>query len=344
MTNLVPSATRGTPTYDGNVSYPGPVGKTLWLNGSSDLRYAPDLAWTTLGAGSALSVSFWARHTGSSPSYTRMVSCMSDWSKTAGYEFTLQQSYTKITVGSSNKSQMQTDITTGPNTKWKHFSGTWSGTTVKFYDDGVKKNEDTLNAVATPTETLTLGGTGGTLTGNALTGGLDEIRIRRVTSSDDWVAAEYAAATEADYVTFGEVEEAAAVMSFEFGTPSVSSVSATGATISARLKGIGDNATSANLWVVVTGFGQTRAYPLDPATEPKVVEATLSGLQPGADWTAYLTARPRRLAGSLSGGHAREGDRAGCRGELGHRRVRCCHARAARDALLWKQPRDLDVG
>ena len=300
VTNLAPSATRGTPTYDGNVSYPGPLGKTLWLDGSSDLRYAPDPAWVMLGAGPALSVSFWARHTGSSPSYTRMVSCMSDWSKTAGYEFTLQLSFTKITVGSSNKSQMQTDITTGPNSKWKHFSGTWSATAVKFYDDGVKKNEATLNAVVTPTENLTLGGTGGTLTGNALTGGLDEIRIRRVTSSDDWVAAEYAAATDADYVTFGEVEEAAVVTSFEFGTPSVSSVSTTGATISARLKGIGDNATSANLWVVVSGFGQTRAYPLDPATEPKVVVAALSGLQPGADWTAYLTATNNLGAGTNS--------------------------------------------
>lgn len=297
VTNLVPSATRGTPTYDGNVGYPGPVGKTLWLDGSSDLRYAPDPAWTTLGVGPALSVSFWARHTGSNPGYTRMVSCMSDWSKTAGYELTLQTSFTKITVGSSNKSQMQTDITTGPNTKWKHFAGTWSATAVKFYDDGDKKNEATLNAVVTPTEALTLGGTGGTATGNTLTGGLDEVRIRRVTSSEDWVAAEYATMAAANYVSFGDVEEAAAVVSFEFGTPSVSSVSATGATISARLKGVGDNATSANLWVVVSGFGQTRAYPLDPATEPEVVVATLTGLQPGADWTAYLTATNNLGAG-----------------------------------------------
>ena len=295
MTNLVPSATRGTPTYDGNVSYPGPVGKTLWLNGSSDLRYAPNPAWTTLGDGSALSVSFFVRS--SSGGFARMISCMSDWSKPAGYEFTFQSSNTKITVGSSNKSQMQTDITTGPNTKWKHFAGTWSATTVKFYDDGDKKNEATLNAVVTPTEALTFGSQGGSNTGAPLTGGLDEIRIRRETSSPDWIAAEYATATDANYVSFGEVEEAAAVMSFEFGTPSVSSVSATGATISARLKGIGDNATSANLWVIVSGFGQTRAYPLDPATKPKVVEATLSGLQPGADWTAYLTATNNLGAG-----------------------------------------------
>ena len=112
VTNLVPSATRGTPTYDGNVSYPGPVGKTLWLNGSSDLRYAPNPAWTTLGDGSALSVSFFVRS--SSAGFARMISCMSDWSKPAGYEFTFQSSNTTITVGPSDKSQMQTAITTGP--------------------------------------------------------------------------------------------------------------------------------------------------------------------------------------------------------------------------------------
>ena len=300
VTNLVPSAMRGTPTYDGNVSYPGPVGKTLWLNGSSDLRYAPDPAWTTLGTGAALSVSFWVRHTGANPAFTRMVSCMSAYSAAAGYEVTLQNSFTKITVGSSSSKQLTTDITAGPNTQWKHFTGTYAGTAIKFYDDGVKKGEGTGSGVATPTEVLTLGSTGGTVTGNTLTGGLDEIRIRRVTSSEDWVAAEYATMAAANYVSFGDVEEAAAVVSFEFGTPSVSSVSATGATISARLKGVGDNATSANLWVVVTGFGQTRAYPLDPATEPKVVEATLSGLQPGADWTAYLTATNNLGAGVAS--------------------------------------------
>ena len=296
VTNLLPSAMRGTPTYDGNASYPGPVGKTLWLNGSSDLRYAPDPAWTTLGDGSALSVSLWARVTGNA-GFTRMVSCKSDWNKSAGYEITLQSSFTQITVGSSGSGQLKTNITTGPNTNWKHFAGTWSGGAVKFYDDGAKKNEQTLDAVVSPTEALTLGGMGGTSTLNPLTGGLDEIRIRRVTSSDDWMAAEYATMATANYVSFGDVEEAAAVMSFEFGTPSVSSVSATGATISARLKGIGDNATSANLWVVVSGFGQTRAYPLDPATEPKVIEATVSGLQPGADWTAYLTATNNLGAG-----------------------------------------------
>ena len=290
MTNLVPSSTGGTPTYNGNANYPGGVGSTMWLDGNSTLEYAVDPAWTTLGEGSTLTVSCWARSTAASPGYARTISCMNLWTDLTGWDMSLQNSFTQIMVGAPNKSQMYTDISPGVNTAWRHFTATYTTTSTTLFVDGVSAKSQKLNALVTPTGNLNLGAAGAGRNGNYWTGGLDEIRIRRVTSSDDWVAAEYAAATDADYVTFGEVEEAAAVMSFEFGTPSVSSVSATGATISARLKGIGDNATSANLWVVVSGFGQTRAYPLDPATEPKVVEAALSGLQPGADWTAYLTA------------------------------------------------------
>ena len=97
--------------------------------------------------------------------------------------------------------------------------------------------------------------------------------------------------TDTNYVSFGQVQGTGGGSStLEFGTAAVSGITATGATISARLKGLGDGATSANLWLVISGFGKTRTYPLDPATETRIVEATATGLQPGAEWTAYLTA------------------------------------------------------
>ena len=291
VTNLAPSATRGTPTYDGNVSYPGPVGKTLWLNGSSDLRYAPDPAWTTLGDGPALSVSFFVRS--SSGGFARMISCMSDWSKPAGYEFTFQSSNTKITVGSSNKSQMQTDITTGPNTKWKHFAGTWSATTVKFYDDGDKKNEATLNAVVTPTEALTFGSQGGSNTGAPLTGGLDEIRIRRVTSSDDWVAAEYATMATANYVSFGDVEEASAgVAVIRLGVPETVEAVGTTAMLAGRLSKLGDGATAADIYLAYTDGGATTNMVSvgTVSTEPAYFTNTVSGLSYSTQYTYWFTA------------------------------------------------------
>ena len=48
----------GSPTYNGNDSYPGPLGKTLWLNGSSYLSFANDSSWATIGENSTLSLSY----------------------------------------------------------------------------------------------------------------------------------------------------------------------------------------------------------------------------------------------------------------------------------------------
>ena len=62
VTNLAATAV-GSPTYNGNASYPGPLGKTLWLNGSSHLYFANDPSWATIGENSTLTISCWARAT-----------------------------------------------------------------------------------------------------------------------------------------------------------------------------------------------------------------------------------------------------------------------------------------
>ena len=299
---LAASSTVGSPTYDGNASYPGPLGKTLWLANNSALGYAVDPAWTTLGANASLTISCLARPvTASLSAYARMVCCQTSWDVKHGYTFAAHNPVSKITLGSSDSSELPLASGTGgwtgwPASDWVHWAARYDNTAGAIFKDGQTATSGTIKPLITPQGALFLGANGDGAQ-RFWVGGLDEIRIRAAASSDDWVAAEYATMATADYVSFGEVEEAAVVESFEFGTPSVSSVSTTGATISARLKGIGDNATSANLWVIVSGFGQTRAYQLDPATEPKVVEATLSGLQPGADWTAYLTATNNLGAG-----------------------------------------------
>ena len=295
VNGLNASVTKGSPTYDGNASYPGPLGKTLWLANNSALGYAVDPAWTTLGANASLTISCLARPvTASLGVYARMVCCQTSWEVKHGYTFAVHSPVSKITLGSSDSSELALNSGTGnwsgwPSTDWVHLTARYDNTAGAIFKDGQTAISGTIKTLITPQGVLYLGANGD---GNQRfwVGGLDEIRIRAAASSDDWVAAEYATMATANYVSFGDVEEAAAGVSLEFGTPSVSSVSATGAIISARLKSLGENATSANLWVVVSGFGQTRTYPLVPATGPKVVEATLSGLQPGADWTAYLTA------------------------------------------------------
>ena len=76
----------------------------------------------------------------------------------------------------------------------------------------------------------------------------------------------------------------------EFAPPSASGVTTTGATVSARLKSIGDGADYADVWLVVSGFGQTRVFPAaDSYLDTDIVSIAATNLQCGAEWTAYLT-------------------------------------------------------
>ena len=210
MNGLAIAITKGTPTYEGSATYPGPLGKTIWLDGTSAIRYAPDPAWTTLGAGSALTLTCWSRDTNSAVSYGRMISSTSNWTNPAGYELTLQNSRTIVTVGSSNSSQMQATISTASNAAWQHFAATYTNTTAALYANGSLVKSGTLNAVVTPTEHLVIGWKGGDgsqdTTATAWTGGIDEVRIRRATSSAAWIAEEYKTETMANYVSFGAVK------------------------------------------------------------------------------------------------------------------------------------------
>ena len=202
---LVPSAVGGTPTYNGNADYPGGVGSSLWLDGVSTLAYAVDPAWTTLGANSTLSVSFWARTTATSAGYARIVSCMGYWGDSTGWDISLQNSFTKIMVGAPGQSQMHTDINPGPNTAWRHFTATYTTATTTLFVDGVSKRNQQINALVTPTGILNIGAQGTDRGANYWKGGLDEIRIRAAASSAEWAAEEYATMTNSAYGAFGPI-------------------------------------------------------------------------------------------------------------------------------------------
>ena len=178
---------------------------------------------------------------------------------------------------------------------WRHIAGVFDATPSQ-YVGGVPKTL-TINSPwqnNKSTATLSNGIGLGTFTGHSetLTGYLDEIRIRNAASTADWVAAEYATVTDGGYVSFGEVQElGGGAAALEIGTPAVSGVTASGATVSARLKSIGDGATSANVCLVVSGFGQTRTFPAaDTYLGADLVTIQATNLLCGTEWTAYLTA------------------------------------------------------
>ena len=275
VTNLTATA-NGSPTYNGNDTYPGPLGKTLWLNGSSYLSFANNLSWATLGENSSLTISCWARATGAG--YARMISSMSNWEGLAGYELTLQNSYTQITVGSSGKSQFQTDIATGPNTAWKHFTATYAGTNATLYVDGAYAKSNALNKVVTPTEALSLGAESDG--GNKWSGGLDEVRIRAAASTADWIAAECATMTNASYVSCSAADASIPIVD----TPVVTCDANGAFTVSAE---IFKNAP-ASVYCVVGGV--TNEMSTTDSELPKTYSATLSGLAADTTYECIVTA------------------------------------------------------
>ena len=275
VTNLTATA-NGSPTYNGNDTYPGPLGKTLWLNGSSYLSFANNSSWATLGENSSLTISCWARATGAG--YARMISSMSNWDGPAGYELTLQNSYTQITVGSSGKSQFQTDIATGPNTAWKHFTATYAGTNATLYVDGAYAKSDALNKVVTPTEALSLGAESDG--GNKWSGGLDEVRIRAAASTADWIAAECATMTNASYVSCSAADASIPIVA----TPVVTCDANGAFTVSAE---IFKNAP-ASVYCVVGGV--TNEMSTTDSELPMTYSTTVSGLAADTTYECIVTA------------------------------------------------------
>ena len=104
---LTPSSSDSSSTPPSYTATTFGVG-TCFKASNSTLGYLVSDTWTTLGTGGTLTLSTWAKFDGSSANYNRMLSCMSDWAKPAGWELTIQNaSVDQITVGSSNKSQFQ---------------------------------------------------------------------------------------------------------------------------------------------------------------------------------------------------------------------------------------------
>ena len=282
VTNLAATAV-GSPSYDGNASYPGPLGKTLWLNGSSHLYFENDPSWATVGEDSTLTISCWARSTRTgTPGCDRMISSMSNWKDTSGYELTIQNDVKVITVGSSGAngtgSQFQTTISTGVNAKWQHFAATYTATTTSLYVDGAAKNSSALNPVVSPVAKLAIGA--GANAGSPWAGGLDEVRIRAAASTADWIAAEYATMTDEAFVDFGPVTVDASVPSV--ATPVVTRDANGTVTVSAEV-----SANEPSAVVCIVEGGVTNAMATADAALPMTYSAALSGL--AAD-TTYVCA------------------------------------------------------
>ena len=157
----------GTPSYAND----GAVGKCWYSAGSAWLKYANDASWSALGEGSTVTISVWAKHEGGY-NYNRILSTMSDWTKTAGYELTVQYQKNQITVGSSNRSQYQKVVSPGPMDERVYLTAVFNADRyADLYVNGVLQEHKQLNPLVWPTEAMTVACVAGG--GNVWNGKLD---------------------------------------------------------------------------------------------------------------------------------------------------------------------------
>ena len=173
---LTPSSSDSSSTAPDYTATTFDVG-TCFKASNSTLGYLVSDTWTTLGTGGTLTLSTWAKFDGSSANCNRMLSCMSNWARPAGWELTIQNARDQITVGSSNESQFQyTASGVGPGSGNVYLTVVYNaGGNTQLYTNGVLATAKSLNQVVKPTEKLYIGSLN--KSGNRWNGSLDEIRI-----------------------------------------------------------------------------------------------------------------------------------------------------------------------
>ena len=199
---LVASTATGTPSYAND----GAVGKCWQSAGEAWLEYANNTSWSTLGEGSTLTISVWAKFDSSSYGYNRILSTMSTWDKPAGYELTVQDDKNEITVGSSGKSQYQKVVSPGPSDEMVYLTAVYNADRyADLYVNGVLKEHKQINQVVQPTEVMAVAKVPSG--GNVWNGKLDELRLHAAAESADWVKACYdTMATPTSFAVLSPVE------------------------------------------------------------------------------------------------------------------------------------------
>lgn len=284
VNGLTVSDSDGTPSYTETIFG---VGTCFNAAGDATIGYANTNAWSTLGSGSTLTVSTWAKFDGSSANYNRMLSCMTDWAKPDGWELTIQNtSVDQITVGSSARSQYQyTASGVGPGSGNVYLSVVYNADgNAQLYINGALAYSKTLNNVATPTENLWIGSLNGT--GNFWNGSLDEIRIHRDAESADWVKACYDTMASDSFVTMYDVTAVGGVQPLVIRSNGAT-LSGTTATITGRLANLGTGATSADVTLYYgTSANVEGGFSVGPTSYNNKADLfnTLTGLTPAATY------------------------------------------------------------
>ena len=262
------------------------VGTAFYAAGNATIGYANADAWSTLGEGSTLTVSTWAKYDGAANTYARMVSAMSNWANKQGWELTIQSGVDEITVGSSDSSQYHYKASgVGPGSGNVYLTAVYNADkVVTLYVNGVPAKSYVLKQVVKPTEKLWIGSLNGT--DNFWNGSLDEIRLHAAAESADWVKACYDTMTSASFVTMNDVTAMGGVQPLAIRSNGVT-LSGTTATITGRLANLGTGAASADVTLYYgTSPNVEGGFSVGPVSynDKANLSNTLTGLTPAATY------------------------------------------------------------
>ena len=177
---------------------------------------------------------------------------------------------------------------------WRHIAGVFNSS-LSGYVDGVYKdlNKSTIRYSVTLNYGLGIG-TFVNQHAQTFSGYLDEIRIRNAPSTAEWIVAERATVMDASYVYFAPVDDGSDVLSI--GAPVASDITGTSATVSGSLAKLGDGATAAEVWLVISGGGTSRTVALGSTNAvPATMSTLLTGLAPLTEYTCHFTATNNAL-------------------------------------------------
>lgn len=199
------SRTNGTISYDGNDNNPSPLGGNLWTDVDSAViyNYAANAPWAALGTGNTLTLTCWARTKAASGS-GRMLSTKDGWTWGKGFELAMDGPG-KVTMGASGGNEQKTAVNPKLNDQWRLVTARYSGSEMRLFMDGADTGSSKSATITAPDRPLTfLAGKSGK--GEWWRGGIDEVRIRRAASSDDWIQAEYdSSVASSTFLTAGVV-------------------------------------------------------------------------------------------------------------------------------------------
>ncbi|MGN1359807.1 MAG: DUF2341 domain-containing protein, partial [Kiritimatiellia bacterium] len=261
----------GTPDYSAG----GAVGSCYSAAADKTyLLYANDERWSRFGEDGTLTVSGWFKLDGN-PMYQRFVSTkVNNNSGNRGWELTAFTAANQVAlVASEGTGSNRTIVNASKDltAELVHLAMVLSADqTMHLFVNGVEEStysqgNGSFASLLEPTDSLALGARAAQ--DWALVGKMDEVRIHATAESADYIAATYATMTQADFATFGEVEEVVA------GTPAFSGA--------VGFEWIGPN--ELNLFVPIETIGENAGiaslYFNHAGTEVAIGTTSTSGVQ-----------------------------------------------------------------